>query len=202
MKLLDNYLKTANKNQKLMIFASFFIAVGFLLNHFVSPMLERQSELRDSVEMMQMKISKNSVKSLKKQLEKKNQELLTLKEDLVVKKGEVDFIMSQIYKIRYAFFDDMRWANTLDDILKFSVERNLKIYSLRSVDAKGDISSMMIKPKESIEIDGIGRFADIVSLVQYIENFDTLLEFNSIEMNLVEDGVEFSYELNAYGVGL
>ncbi len=201
MKLLDNYLKTADKNQKLMIFASFFIAVGFLLNHFVPPMLERQSELRDSVEMMQMKISKNSVKSLKKQLEKKNQELLTLKEDLVVKKGEVDFIMSQIYKIRYAFFDDMRWANTLDDILKFSVERNLKIYSLRSVDAKEDISSM-IKPKESIEIDGIGRFADIVSLIQYIENFDTLLEFNSIEMNLVEDGVEFSYELSAYGVGL
>lgn len=201
MKLLDNYLKTADKNQKLMIFASFFIAVGFLLNHFVPPMLERQSELRDSVEMMQMKISKNSVKSLKKQLEKKNQELLTLKEDLVVKKGEVDFIMSQVYKIRYAFFDDMRWANTLDDILKFSVERNLKIYSLRSVDAKEDISSM-IKPKESIEIDGIGRFADIVSLIQYIENFDTLLEFNSIEMNLVEDGVEFSYELSAYGAGL
>ena len=53
MKAFDNYLKTADKNQKLMIFASFIIAVGFLLNQFVPPMLERQSELIDSVETMQ-----------------------------------------------------------------------------------------------------------------------------------------------------
>jgi len=201
MKALDNYLKTADKSQKLMIFASFFIAVGFLLNHFVPPMLERQSELRASVEMMQIKISKNSVKSLKKQLEKKNRELLAIKEDLKVKKDEVDFVMSQVYKIRYAFFDDMRWANTLDDILKFSVQKNLKIYSLKSIDAKDDTSSM-IKLKEKIKIDGIGKFADIVSLIQYIENFDTLLEFNLIKMSLVEDGVEFGFELSAYGAGL
>ncbi len=41
-----------------------------------------------------------------------------------------------------------------------------------------------------------------MSLIQYIENFETLLEFNSIDMNLVKDGVEFSFEINAYGVGL
>lgn len=201
MKWFDNYLKSADRSQKLMVFVLFFVAVGFSLNHYIPPMLERQSELKDSVEMMQTKISQNSVKKLKKQLEKKREELLIVKEDLVVKKGEVDFIMSQVYKIRYAFFDDKRWVNTLDNILQFSVKRNLKIYSLRSVDAKDDTNSI-IKVKKSIKIDGIGRFADIVALIQYIENFDTLLEFNSIKMSLAQEGVEFSLELSAYGVGL
>ena len=122
-------------------------------------------------------------------------------ESLNEKKAEVNYVMSNVYKIRYAFFNDMRWANTLDDILKYSVQKDLKISSLKSSDAK-DGSTSIFKLKKSIKLDGVGRYDDIMSLIQYIENFETLLEFNSIDMNLVKDGVEFSFEISAYGVGL
>jgi|LGOV01.1.fsa_nt_gb hypothetical protein len=201
MKAFDNYLKTADKNQKLMIFASFIIAVGFLLNQFVPPMLERQSELTDSVETMQLNLSRNTTSRLKKQLSLKKKELMKANESLNEKKAEVNYVMSNVYKIRYAFFNDMRWANTLDDILKYSVQKDLKISSLKSSDAK-DGSTSIFKLKKSIKLDGVGQYGDIMSLIQYIENFETLLEFNSIDMNLVKDGVEFSFEINAYGVGL
>ncbi len=201
MKALDNYLKTADKNQKLMIFASFIIAVGFLLNQFAIPMLERQTELQNSVDTLELSLSKNSTNRLKRELSKKSKELLTKKEELNAQKDEIDYVMSNIYKIRYAFFDDMRWANTLDNILRFSVERSLKINSLKSSDLK-DSSISIIKLKKNIKIDGSGRYNDILALVQYIENFNTLLEFELIEMTLVNDSVEFSLNINAYGVGL
>ena len=201
MKAFDNYLKTADKNQKLMIFASFVIVVGFLLNQFVPPMLEEQRELRDSVETMQLQLSKNRTSRLKKQLAKKNRELMKTKEELNTQKSEVDYVMSNVYKIRYAFFNDMRWANTLDDILKFSVQKDLKISSLKSINVQ-DGSKNIFKLRKNIELKGVGNYADIFYLIQYIENFETLLEFNKIDMTLVDDGVEFSLEISAYGVGL
>jgi Tfp pilus assembly protein PilO len=201
MKAFDNYLKTADKNQKLMIFVSFIIAIGFLLNYFVPPMLERQSELRSSVDTLQLSLSRNTTSKLKKQLSKKTKELLVAKEKLEVQKGEIDYVMSNVYKIRYAFFNDMRWANTLDNILRFSVQRDLKVSSLKSSDAK-DGSISFFKLRKNIKLDGVGRYRDILALIQYIENFETLLEFNKIDMNLVKDGVEFSLEISAYGVGL
>jgi len=201
MKAFDNYLKTVDKNQKLMIFASFVIVVGFLLNQFVPPMLEEQRELRDSVETMQLQLSKNRTSRLKKQLAKKNRELMKTKEELNTQKSEVDYVMSNVYKIRYAFFNDMRWANTLDDILKFSVQKDLKISSLKSINVQ-DGSKNIFKLRKNIELKGVGNYADIFYLIQYIENFETLLEFNKIDMTLVDDGVEFSLEISAYGVGL
>ena len=201
MKALDNYLKTADKNQKLMILASFIITVGFLLNQFVPSMLERQSELRSSVDTLQLNLSRNTTGKLKKQLSKKTKELLVAKEKLEIQKNEVDYVMSNVYKIRYAFFNDMRWANTLDNILRFSVQRDLKVSSLKSSDAKDDLISIF-KLKKNIKLDGIGKYRDILALIQYIENFETLLEFNKIDMNLAKDGVEFSFEMNVYGVGL
>lgn len=201
MKAFDEYLKTAETKQKLMIFTSFIVAVGFLLNQFVPPMLERQNELRDSVESMQLSLSRNTAKKLKKQLLTKKKNLLGAKENLQVQKDEINYVMSNVYKIRYAFFNDMRWANTLDDMLRYSVQKNLKISSLKSNDVKdGTIS--IFKLKKSITVDGTGRFSDILSLIQYIENFETLLEFNKIDMSLVKDGVKFSFEISAYGVGL
>ncbi len=86
MKAFDNYLKTADKNQKLMIFASFIIVVGFLLNHFVPPMLERQNELRDTVDTIQLNLSRNTTGKLKKQLLHQNKELMKIKEELEVQK--------------------------------------------------------------------------------------------------------------------
>jgi len=201
MNSFDNYLKTADKNQKLMIFASFIIAVAFLLNQFIPPKLELQRELRDSVDTLQLNLSKNLTKRLKKQLSKKTKELMLAKEKLDIQKDEVNFIMSNVYKIRYAFFDDKRWANTLDDILKYSVKRNLKVESLKSIDAK-DESKNILKLKKNIKLNGIGRYADIVSLIQYIQNFDTLLEFNKIDISLTKKDVEFSFDINVFGVGL
>jgi len=201
MKALDNYLKTADKNQKLMIFASFIIAIGFLLNQFLPPMLERQTELKNSVNTLQLSLSKNTTNRLKKQFSKKTKELLIKQEELEVQKNEIDYVMSSVYKIKYAFFNDMRWANTLDNILRFSVIKNLKIESLKSNDVK-DGSIHIFKLKKNIKIDGSGRYADILTLLQYIENFETLLEFKLIDLTLVKDSVEFSLEINAYGVGL
>jgi len=201
MKSFENYLKTADIKQKMMIFISFFIVVGFLLNYFVSPMLERQRELQNSVDRLQLDLSRNLAGKLKRQLSRKTNELLKVKDELESQKSDTNYLISSIYGIPYASFSDMRWANTLDDILRFSVQKNLKIKSLKSIDII-DTSKTIIKKKKDINIVGIGRYANILDGLQYIENFDTLLRFNKITIKLVNKNVEFEFDLSAYGVGL
>lgn len=201
MNKFDNYLKTADNKQKIMIFLSFMIIVGLLLNQFTVPMHEHQNELQDNIDRLHLETSKNLSKKLKKQIANKTKEILSIKEELNLKKDEIDFIMSNIYKIKYAFLSDMSWANALDDILRYSVQKNIKIISLKSVDTVND-STNFIKQKKSMHINGLGRYNDILSFVQYIENFDMLLKFNTMTMSLVNDGVEFDIEINAYGAGL
>ena len=75
MKTFDKYLRTADKNQKLMIFSLFIIAIGFLLNYFVPPILERQNELKDSVNTLQLSLSRNTASKLKKQQSMKTKDL-------------------------------------------------------------------------------------------------------------------------------
>lgn len=201
MKQFDNYLKTADKNQKWMIIISFFVAVGFLLNQFVTPMLDRQTELQDNVDRLQLEISRNLTSKLKRQIANKTKELMKSKEEFEVQKNDINFVMSNIYKIKYAFFNDMHWANTLDKMLRYSVKKNLKILSLKSNDVEDEFKNI-IKEKKNIKILGVGKYANILEFIQYIENFDTLLKFNKIDIKLVEDGVEFDFDISAYGVGL
>ena len=201
MKAFENYLKTADIKQKMMIFFSFFVVVGFLLNYFVSPMLEKQSELQDSIDSLQLDLSRNSVRKLKRQLAVKTKGLLKAKDELENQKSDTNYLISNLYNIPYASFSDMRWANTLDDILRFSVRKNLKVKSLKSIDIV-DASKAIIKKKKDINILGSGRYANILEAVQYIENFDTLLEFDKITIKLENKSVEFEFDLSAYGVGL
>lgn len=201
MKQFEKYLKTVDIKQKMMIFISFFIVVGFLLNQFVTPMLEHQTKLQDNVDRLQLEISRNLTSKLKKQLSNKTKELLKAKEEFEVQKEEINFVMSNIYHIKYASFNDIRWANTLDDMLRYSVQKNLKVKSLKSIDVVDD-SKNIVKKRKNINITGIGKYANILEFMQYIENFDTLLEFNKVDIKLVNEGVEFSFELSAYGVRL
>jgi len=201
MKKFDNYLKEADNKQKGMIFISFFVGVGFLLNQFLSPMLERQLELQENVDRLQLEISKNRTKRLKVQLLKKKKELMKSKEEFQVQRDDINFVMSNIYKIKYAFFSDIHWANTLDNMLKYSVTKNLKIESIKSINIVDD-SKSIIKERKNIKVLGTGNYSDILDYIQYIENFDTLLKFNKVDIKLLNTKVVFEFEISAYGVGL
>lgn len=197
----DNYLKETDNKQKTMILFSFIVAIGFLLNQFVVPMMEQGDELRESVETLQYEVSKNSNKRLKRTLVKKKKDLLLKKEQLREQKEEVDYIISKVYKIKYAFFDEKRWAETLDEMLSFSVKRDIKVISLKSKNTD-DITKYIFKQKKGININGVGRYRDVLALIQHIENFETLLEFKKIDIHLEDSKVAFDFDISVYGAGL
>ena len=201
MKTFDNYLKTADTKQKLMIFLSFFLLLAILVNTIVSPMFERQDELQNSVDTLKTHLDRNSIKKLKRQLSKKSKIPLKKEEKLEIKKDKVDYLMSSLYDTKYVFFSDEHWVNALESILGFSVKRDIKIKSIKNANPE-DVLVNIFKLKKSIEISGVGRYGDILALIQYIENFETLLEFNLINMSLVGNKVKFNFKISAYGVGL
>lgn len=201
MNKLDKYLKTVDKKQKYMLYISFLVCLYFIFNEIVPPMLERQNTLIENISSVEAKTEKNSINRLKRQLSTKNKDLLKVNEELELQKEDLDFLISNIYKIKYIAFSDLDWANRLDDILKYSVKNNLKISSLKISGGVND-SVNLIKHKRTIKISGTGSYRNILAYIQYIENFNTLLEFKNIKMNLIKESVAFDFEINIYGIGL
>lgn len=201
MKQFDDYLKKADIKQKLMIYTSFILILGLLLNQFVPPMLEKRDTYLEEIDRLERDITRNTAKRYKQRLKKKNQQLLVAKEEIQKAQEDIFFVMSNINKIEYAFFSDKKWANSIDDILKQSVQRDIKIISLKN-ESFEDIQQSIIKHKKTITINGTGTYPDILAFVQYIENINTLLEFKVIELKQDKDGVAFSLAFNLYGVGL
>lgn len=109
--------------------------------------------------------------------------------------------MSNIYKIQYATFSEKRWANTLDLILKDSVQRGLDIKYIKSLDLK-DESINIVKSKKTLGIQGTGNYYDIVKFINYITTLDSLLDIKSSVIELEKTSLKFTLEIDIYGVGL
>ena len=171
MNKIDEYLNSIDTKQKVMIAISFVLCLFFVLNQVVPPMIEKRDELNYSINDLEMKISKNCLKRLKREERALKKKLLAKKEEVNKKRENVDFIVSNLYKIRYAFFNDLKWAKILDEILAYSLKRDIKIVSLKNFDVQ-DGSKQTIKHKKNIKITGIGSYKNIVL---FIKNFLVLI---------------------------
>ncbi|WP_458701607.1 hypothetical protein ACKGJI_05660 [Sulfurospirillum sp. 1307] len=202
MNKFDKYLKTASTKEKVMIVLSFFLGIGLVLNLVLPDILAQKDELTYSVEDLEMKLSRNNISRVKRELAKIKKEVLKKKEEIDKKQEDLDFVVSNVYKIKYALFNDLKLTKMLDEILAYSVKRDIKIISLKNSDIKED-SVSLLKKKKKITISGVGNYKDIVLFMQYIENFKALVSFEKIEMKLSEkEQVQFDLQMDVYGVGL
>ncbi len=202
MNSIEKYLTNTPKRQKYLVY---LIILGLMIYIFVqilTPMLNTKETLVSSIENLQVKLSRNSLSRLKKQVITKNRELLTLKSKQEKQKEEIDYLISGLYKLKYAFYDNKEWAQSIKNILKNSLSRNLKIDYLKSIDVKDEKSNNILKKKRSLEISGSGNYIDIAAFISYIDNLNTLLQFTKTDITLKDKTLNFNLYIDMYGIGL
>ncbi len=202
MNKIEIYLQNAEKRQKYLIYFMIFGLIVYVFVQLIMPLREEQVILQSRIDELQTKLINNSLSRLKKQKDLKNKELLVLKSKQERQKEDINYLISGLYKLKYAFYDDKEWAKSIDDILRYSLKRDLKIEYIKSIDIKSKKNSGILKKRKSLEVSGSGNYIDIVAFISYIDNLNTLLQFKRIEIKSSETELKFMLFIDMYGIGL
>lgn len=176
MKKFEIYLQNLEKKQKIMIYLSVVLVAVMLLNQILPPLSSTQEELQTNINSMQMEILNNSTKKLKRDLQKIKEESLKTEEKIAEEEAKVNFLMSSLYKVKFAFFTEVELAKSLDLVLKESVKKEIKINYIKNLDDKVGSLSELIGYKKSMQIDGIGDYKNILGFISFIENLELLFK--------------------------
>ncbi len=202
MNKIEKYLNDAQTKQKYLIYFMIFGLIIYLFVQIMMPIKENIDILESQIGELQTKLVNNSLSRLKRLKDLKSKELLTLKSKHEKQKEEINSLISGLYKLKYAFYNDKEWAKSLDNILKYSVKRNLKIDYIKSINAKNSKSHELLKKKRSLEISGSGNYIDIVAFISYIDNLNALLKFKKTQIKLENNSLNFKLFVDMYGIGL
>lgn len=204
MNAFENYLLNLDKKNKIMVYLSVVFVALMLLNQLVPPLMSEQEELQNSISSMQLEIVKNASKRLKRDLASVQKQVLEAQTQLDEKKDRTNFLLSGLYKVKFAFFREQELARSLDLLLDESIAQNIDLGFIKNSDAKIANLSNLIAYKKSMRIDGVGSFAHILRFINFVENLDLLFEIKDIKLEQTKDAerVHFSLDLNFYGVGL
>ncbi len=202
MNKIEKYLNGAEKKQKYLIYLMIFGLIFYIFIQIIMPIKENIDIMDSQISQLQTKLINNSLKKLRRRKELKSKEALALKSKQEEQKEEINHLISGLYKLKYAFYDDKEWAKSLDDILKYSVKRDLKIDYIKSINVKNTKSHELLKKKRSLEISGSGNYTDIVAFISYIDNLNTLLKFKNTQIKLDGENLKFKLFVDMYGIGL
>ena len=201
MKKLETYLLHVAQRQKWMIYSIVIIIVGMLVYNIATPMAEDVESLQSRIETLEQGIAKDSANSLKKETELRKKDLMRLNDTIEKQKENIALLMSNLYKIQYAFFNEKELANALDAMLEKSLSLHINLDFIKNKEIKKE-DTAILKHKRSIEISGNGGYKEIVRFINHIENLNLLLKFTQIKIESGKENVQFSILLDIYGIGL
>lgn len=202
MKKFENYLLHVSKSQKWMIYVSVVLVIVMIINSLSAPMSEELELKQSQIDNLQSDITANSTSRLKSEIAQKTKVLLTINEVVEKEKEQVGFLMSSLYKINYAFFNEKEFANSLDAMLKKSLRSNLTIEHIKTLEIPKEGNERLLKHKKRLEITGFGEYRDIVAFIAHIEQQELLLSFNLIKIESGDKHVKFTLLFDIYGIGL
>ncbi|WP_300364882.1 hypothetical protein [Hydrogenimonas sp.] len=180
--------------------AVMIVAMGWYL--WIDPLNEEIEASSIRCDQIQQQIARVNLRRISTKLEQVKRERLKLQEDLREAEAAKRYLQSRARQLDFIWFEQKSFLDMLDRVLKRSVDLGLRIDLIESVEINGEVMPL-IEKKKAVHIEGEGRFADIVKLIQFIESFNALLKVEHMKIWLAETGETlFRIDLLSYGAKL
>ncbi len=202
-KELEEQLEQMPKQKRLFIYISIIVLSVFMSwNLFGEDMNLEVIFKEESIVSLQSKLQKNSIKTLENAIRVAKQDSFALEDDIIKLNFKNQFIRTKFESINFIFFNQVGIAQILDDILKQSLKNSIDIKIINYKDVKVPIELHLVE-EEQIEIKGSASFKNIMKLMQYIDNINSLLKVNSVDV-YIDENIDTNFNLNIshYGVKL
>ena len=208
MKLLvkfENYLKKVQTTQKIMIFFIPILLIAGLVFMYITPMQMEELDMIDSESAkLHSNIERKKPKTIKSKIKKLEPTLLTLKEESEQNRDSLNFLYAKLSNLEILEFNEQQWTFTLDEILKKSLNLNIKIKHIKNSNSKLQKTNEKIVPKKYVEIIGSGKYSDALKYLHFIENRKFLVDVKNIKMQKQSESqdIDFQFNFTIYGVNL
>jgi len=171
-------------------------------NLFGEDMSNEISTKEETITSLHQKLKKNSIKSLEKAIKKAKKEQLKLTEDITNLNFKDQFIKSKLDALGFIYFSQKGKAEVLDNILKESLKNSLNVEYIVSVDTNIKFAPH-ITQRQEIEIQATGSFKGILSLLQYVDSLQTLMQLKTLSVYIDDDSnTVCNIKLIQYGANL
>ena len=201
----ENYLKKVQLTQKIMIFLMPITLIGAVVFMLVTPLQEEEVEMLESESAkLHANIKRQKPRNVKKNIQKSQEKLLTLKEGAEENRDALNFLYAKLTNMEVLEFNEQQWTATLDEILKKSLNLNIKIKQIKNSNSKEKESNKKIVPKKYVEIIGSGKYSDTLKYLHFIENRQFLVDVKNIKMEKQSDSenIDFHFNFTIYGVNI
>lgn len=180
------------------------ISIGIIIISwvfFASDMLSEITNVEEETRALETKIEQNSPEAYQKKISGLNQRLNAQELTLIDLKNKKDLLLVQMSQSKELVFDNRQYANTLDLLLKRSVELGLNIESIHSDDAD-EVFYGRIKKFKTLVITGSGNFRSIAAFLSFIEERNTLVKIEKIQIRSDEKNPSFEATVLYLGAAL
>jgi Tfp pilus assembly protein PilO len=176
------------------------VVLGYFL--WIVPMQDEIGIRQEEVARLQRQLANVDLRKITGKLERVKKERLKLQEALERADAAKRYLQSRARALDILWFEQKDFLEMLDRTLKRSVELGLRLDRIETFDEEGQVTPLIEREKRVL-IEGAGRFADIVRLVQFIESFNALLKVERFDVFLDEEGeTRFRTEMISYGAKL
>jgi hypothetical protein len=205
----EDYLKKVQLTQKILIYMMPVLVVGGFVFMYITPMQEEELEMLESQSSkLQANIKRKSPRTLRKKIKRSKQTLLALKEETEKNRDSLNYLYAKLTNMEILEFNEQQWTVTLENILKKSLDLNIKIKHIKNSDSekesKKESKGEKIVPKKYVEIIGSGKYSDTLKYLHFIENRQFLVDIKNIKIQKQEEGknIDFHFNFTIYGVNI
>ncbi len=198
---LEFQLEEMTMVKRIGVYLFLIVALSFASWNFFGEDLDLEIDSKiEEIQTLDKKLQKNSIKSLERNIKKAKKEILVLEESLSEARYQDQYIRSKLESMDFIFCNQIGIATVLDKVLKSSLNYGINISLIESEKEHIDFNIHVVE-KEKISIKGTGSFKSIMSLIQYIDSFKTLLRVKEITIGIDKAGdTSFVINILLYGV--
>jgi Tfp pilus assembly protein PilO len=198
---LELQLAEMPKKKLYFIYGGIIVLLVFLSWNLYGQNLSQEIDSKQSsVDTLENKIKKSSIRSYNIAIKNAKNEILSLNDEIDKLKAQERFINSELKSIDFIFFDQKGVANILDNILKQSVKKSIDIDTIEYSD-KNSLYEPHIYEKENIQIKGEASYKNILYLINKVDNINALLKIQEINI-YVDENQTTNFDLNVSYFGV
>lgn len=203
---IDTALKDKKSSELSIIYAGIFIIIATIVYLYVFPVSEQMlKQTKNQLKAMKTKIAKEKnyirsktvagdkffyVKKAKAKIKQTKEKLSST----IFTNGYID---TKLRELSYLLYNDVNWANFIDDITK-----NAKKYKVNINFIKNQFNELNYKKVEQaldIEVDANGNFNNLIKFINSIEESNLVVDVHNLTMD-IKKTIHVNFKIAVWGI--
>ena len=203
---IDLALKDKKSSELSIIYAGIFIIIATIVYLYVFPASENMlKQTKRELSAMKSKIAKekNYIRSKTVAgdkffyIKKAKQKIKLTKDKLQATIFANGYIDTKLRELSYLLYNDVNWANFIDDITKSAKKYRVSINFIKN--QFNELNYKKVEQALDIEVDANGNFNNLIKFINSIEESNLVVDVHNLTMD-IKKTIHVNFKIAVWGI--